>query len=76
MYQCFKTLIKYKEYSCFDHSDFPTHSVFTFYVCCGSLGTSIFGSSGSVANNTLAAVLKSTENIIPKVSHSPAGIPW
>ena len=32
-------LVKYKEYSCFDHSDFPVHSVFTFDVCCGSLCT-------------------------------------
>ena len=39
MYQCSKKLVKYKEYSCFDHSDFPTHSVFTFDVCWGSLGT-------------------------------------
>ena len=28
MYQCLKNLVKYKEYSCFGHSDFPTHSMF------------------------------------------------
>ena len=52
MYQCSKKLVKYKEYSCFDHSDFPAHSMFTFDVCWGSLGTSIFGNSSSAANNT------------------------
>ena len=36
-------LVKYKEYSCFDHSDFPAHSVFTLDVCCGSLGTIALG---------------------------------
>ena len=41
--QCPKNLVKYKEYSCFDHSDFPVHSVFTFDVCCGSLGTIYLG---------------------------------
>ena len=30
MYRCSKKLIKYKEYSCFDHSDFPTHSVIMY----------------------------------------------
>ena len=50
--QCSKNLFKYKEYSCFDHSDFPAHSMFTFDVCWGSLGTSIFGNSSSAANNT------------------------
>ena len=38
-----------KEYSWFD---FPAHSVSTFNVFWGSLGTSIFGNSSSVANNT------------------------
>ena len=38
-----------KECSCFD---FPSHSMFTFDVFCGSLGTSIFGNSSSAANNT------------------------
>ena len=52
MYQCSKKLVKYKEYSCFDHSDFPAHSMFTFDVCWGSLGTSIFGNSSSAANIT------------------------
>ena len=52
MYQCSKKLVKYKEYSCFDHSDFPAHSMFTFDVCWGSLGTSIFRNSSSAANNT------------------------
>ena len=52
MCQCSKKLVRYKEYSCFDHFDFPAHSMFTFDVCCGSLGTSIFGSSSSAANNT------------------------
>ena len=52
MYQCSKKLVKYKEYSCFDHSDFPAHSMFTFDVCWGSLGTSIFGNSSLAANNT------------------------
>ena len=52
MYQCFKKLVKYKDYSCIDHSDFPAHSVFTFDVYWGSLGTSIFGNSSSAANNT------------------------
>ena len=52
MYQCSKKLVTYKEYSCFEHSDFPTHSMFTFDVCWGTLGTSIFGNSSSSANNT------------------------
>ena len=52
MYQCSKKLVKYKEYSCFDHSDFPAHSVFASDVCWGSLGTSIFGNSSSAANIT------------------------
>ena len=33
MYQCSKKLVTYKEYSCFDHSDFPGHSMCTFDVC-------------------------------------------
>ena len=44
MYQCSKKLVKYKEYSCFDHSDFAIYSMFTFDVYWGSLGTTIFGS--------------------------------
>ena len=31
--QCSKKLVKYKEYNCFDHSDFPAHSMFTYDVC-------------------------------------------
>ena len=30
MHKCSKKLVTYKEYSCFDHSDFPTHSMFKF----------------------------------------------
>ena len=52
MYQCSKKLVAYKEYCCFDHSDFPSHLMFTSDVCWGSLGTSIFGKSSSVASNT------------------------
>ena len=52
MYQCSKKLVEYKEYNCFDHSDLPAHSMFTFDVCRGSLDTSIFGNSSSAANNT------------------------
>ena len=52
MYQCSKKLVKYNEYSCFDHSHFAVYSMFTFNVCWGSLGTSIFGNSSSAANNT------------------------
>ena len=52
MYQCSKKLVKYKEYSCFDHSDFPAHSMFTFGVCWGNLGTNIFGNLSLAANNT------------------------
>ena len=52
MYQCLKKLIKYKEYRCFDHSNFPAHLMFTSDVCWGSLGTSIFGNSSSAANIT------------------------
>ena len=37
MYQCSKKLFKYKEFSCFDHSDFLTQSMFTFDVYWGSL---------------------------------------
>ena len=33
MYQCSKKLVKEKEYSCLDHSDFTAHSMFTFDVC-------------------------------------------
>ena len=29
IYQCSKKLVTYKEYCCFDHSDFPAHSMFT-----------------------------------------------
>ena len=42
MYQCSKKLVTGKEHCHFDHSDFPAHSMFTFDVCWGSLGTSIF----------------------------------
>ena len=52
MYQSSKRLVTYKEYSCFDYSDFPAHSVFTSDVCWDSLGTSIFGNSSSAACNT------------------------
>ena len=41
MYQCSKKLATYKEYCCFDHSDYLARSMFTFDVCWGSLGTSI-----------------------------------
>ena len=43
MYQCSKKLVTCKEHCCFDHSDFPAHSMFTSDVCRGSLGTSILG---------------------------------
>ena len=39
----------HKEYSCFD---FCAHPVLTFDKFRGSLGTSIFGNSGSATNNT------------------------
>ena len=52
MYQCSKRLVKYKEYSCFDHSDFLAHSVFTFDVCWAGLGTFILENSSSASNNT------------------------
>ena len=52
MYQCPKKLFTFKEYSRFDHSDFPAHSVFTSDVYWGHLGTSILGNSSSAANNT------------------------
>ena len=42
----------YKEYCCFDHSNFPVHSMFTFDVCWGSLSTSIFRNSSSAASST------------------------
>ena len=29
MYQCSKKLVTYKEYCCFDHSDFPAHLMST-----------------------------------------------
>ena len=32
MYQCSKKLVTHKEHCCFDHSDFPAHSIFTFDV--------------------------------------------
>ena len=51
LYQYSKKLVTYKEYSCFDNSDFSAHSLFTFDVYRGSLGTSIFGNSSSAANN-------------------------
>ena len=28
MYECSNKLVKYKEYSCFDHSDSPAHSMY------------------------------------------------
>ena len=46
MYQCSKKLIRYKEYSCFDRSDFAVCSMFTFDVCWH------IGNSSSAANNT------------------------
>ena len=52
MYRCSEKLITCKEHCCFDHSDFPAHSVFTSDVSSGSLGTSIFGNSRSAAINT------------------------
>ena len=52
MYHCSKKLVTCKEHCCFDHSDFPAHSMFTSDVCWGSLGTSIFGNSSSAASNT------------------------
>ena len=52
MYQCDKKLVKYKEYSCFNHSHFLAHSVFIFDVYWSSLCNSIFGNSSSAANNT------------------------
>ena len=52
MYKCCKKLVTYEDYIRFDYSDFPAHSMFTFDVCRDSLGTSIFGNSGSAANNT------------------------
>ena len=52
MCQCSKKLVKYKEHSCFDHSDKPAQSMVTLDVCWGSLGTSIFGNSSSAANDT------------------------
>ena len=39
----------HKKYSCFE---FPAHSMFTFDVFWGSLGTSTFGNSSSATNNT------------------------
>ena len=51
MYQCSKKLVTYKEYCCFDHSDYLARSMFTFDVCWGSLGTSIFRNSSSAASN-------------------------
>ena len=47
MYQCSKKLVTCKEHCCFDHSDFPAHSMFTFDVCWGSFGASIFGNASN-----------------------------
>ena len=52
MYQSSKKVVTYKQYWCFDHSDFLAHSIFTFEVCWSSLGTSILGNSSSAASNT------------------------
>ena len=60
--QCIKLVI-YKEYSCFDHSDFPAHSLFTFDVCWGSLSTCIFGNSSSVANNIRSNTRSNTQSL-------------
>ena len=49
IYQGSKKLVISNSYSCFD---FSVPSMFTFDVCWGSLGTSIFGNSSSAANNT------------------------
>ena len=57
MYQCSKRLVKYKDYSCFDDSDFPAHSVFTFDVCWGSLCTNVFGNPSSAVYNTRLRLL-------------------
>ena len=50
MYQCFKKLVTYTKYSCFDYFDFLAHSVFKFDVCWDSLG--ILGNSSSATINT------------------------
>ena len=52
MIKCSKKLVKYKEYSCFDYSDFPAHSMIRFDVCWGSLRINIFGNSSLAASNT------------------------
>ena len=52
MYQSSKRLITYKEYSCFEYSDFPADSMFTSDVYWDSLGTSILGNSSSAGSNT------------------------
>ena len=52
MYQCSKKLATCKEHCCFNYSDVPAHPMFTSDICWGSLGTSVFGNSSSVAINT------------------------
>ena len=49
MYPCFKKLVTYTKYSCFDYFDFLAHSVFKLHVCWGSLG--ILGNSSSATIN-------------------------
>ena len=39
MYQSSKKLVTHKEHCCFDHSDFPARSIFTFDVCWGSVSS-------------------------------------
>ena len=66
MYQCSKKLVTYKKYFCFDHSDFSAHAMFTFDVCWGSLGTSIFGDSSSapgVEKTMICSIKIQSENI-------------
>ena len=49
MYQCSKNQVTYKEYSCFDHSDFSVHSMFTSDVCmCAEIAWALVSSGTQV----------------------------
>ena len=49
MYQCSKNQVTYKEYNCFDHSDFSVHSMFTSGVCmCAEIAWALVSSGTQV----------------------------
>ena len=63
MYQCSKKLVTCKEHCCFDHSDFPAHSMFTFDVC------------GTMYAEVAWALVSSGTQVQPQVILNPDYLP-